>query len=165
MGKRKVTVSVFYCYLFMLVWCILFKFDLASSWQFGRFSHINWIPYSEPLMINHQIVPFEMIFNVLLFVPFGLYLKILDPSRTTFRVLSYGILTSFLLEALQFLTGVGMADITDIIHNGLGTLVGLVFYAFLKKCYNHTFVGVINGFGVTILLIGFAFAVMMNTLI
>ncbi len=41
-----------------------------------NFRNINWIPFSEPLVVNGKVDVSEMILNTIVFIPFGIYLSI-----------------------------------------------------------------------------------------
>ena len=72
--------------------------------------------------------------NILLFVPFGLLLPRVNPhlSHAGLALLS-GIVTSTLIEGLQFVLRLGYCDIDDIIANALGAIVGYGLYSLLRQ--------------------------------
>ena len=80
----------------------------------------------EPL--NHALL------NILLFVPFGLLIPRVNPrlSRAGLVLLS-GIVTSTLIEGLQFILRLGYCDIDDIIANSLGAIVGYGICCIFRK--------------------------------
>lgn len=43
------------------------------------------------------------------------------------------ILTSIVFESLQYMLAVGISDITDVIHNVLGGLIGLIIYEVVEN--------------------------------
>ena len=81
---------------------------------------------AEPL--NHALL------NILLFVPFGFFIP-----RANIRlshaglVLLCGIVTSTLIEGLQFILRLGYCDIDDIIANALGAIVGYGIFSLFSK--------------------------------
>lgn len=66
-----------------------------------------------------------MLGNVLLFVPFGTLMSILD--RHFWRVFFIGLIFSCSIELVQFLLKIGLCELDDVFHNTLGTLIGLYF--------------------------------------
>lgn len=66
----------------------------------------------------HQV---EILNNIWLFVPFGVILYRLFPKAW---VLLFSILSSALIEVLQYFSGLGLAEVDDVISNGLGGLIG-----------------------------------------
>lgn len=126
------TYLLFAVYLFSLVWIILFKFDLSFT-NVGSMRNLNLIPYSEPTRLNGEIVRSEMYLNMLVFVPFGIYLEMLFKKGHFIKKTGILIGTSLFLEGLQYLLAVGISDITDVIHNVLGGIIGLFLYKMVEK--------------------------------
>lgn len=50
------------------------------------------------------------------------------------KIIFLGFILSFTLETMQFIFSIGASDITDIITNTTGTIVGLLLYLILEKC-------------------------------
>lgn len=50
------------------------------------------------------------------------------------KIIFLGFILSFTLETMQFILSIGASDITDIITNTTGTIVGLFLYFILEKC-------------------------------
>ena len=70
--QDKLTYVLFVVYLIGLIWILLFKLGVHFSYM-GNSRSINLIPFSEPLMLNGKIDFGEIIMNVLIFVPIGIY--------------------------------------------------------------------------------------------
>ena len=66
----------------------------------------------------------QMLANVLMFIPFGLLLSLLD--KRVWMVLLSGFLFSCLVEILQLILKVGLCELDDVFHNTLGTVIGLL---------------------------------------
>lgn len=80
----------------------------------------NAIAYRDPEMIRH------MVYNVLLFVPFGYLIPAMNPKKlrkVSFAFLG-GIMTSTVIEGVQMIFSLGQSDIDDIIANSIGAVVG-----------------------------------------
>lgn len=71
----------------------------------------------------------QIIYNIILFVPFGFLLPCSFPKKQWNGkiVLYYSIGTVFLVEGLEFISG-RYFDIDDFLINGLGTFIGYSFY-------------------------------------
>lgn len=69
---------------------------------------------------------FELFWNIVLFAPFGLLGSIVFQKRNKLPVLGSGILFSIIIELSQLFTHRGLFDFDDIIHNTVGTLIGIV---------------------------------------
>ncbi|MEO6605913.1 MAG: VanZ family protein [Aeromicrobium sp.] len=76
---------------------------------------------------------FDMLTNVLVFVPLGFLLPLVARTISARRVLLFGFLVSFTMEALQFInavTGHGghVADVNDLLANSLGAPIGYALF-------------------------------------
>ncbi len=58
--------------------------------------------------------------------------------------------TSFLFEIVQFIFAIGASDITDLIGNTIGGIVGILFYRMLKKFMPEKCIFIINVLGLLI---------------
>lgn len=127
---KKTTHILFTIYIFLVIWIILFKLAISVD-QLPQFRSINLIPFYYPNKTTYQIR--EVLDNLIIFIPFGLYLKTLsiDSKRTVFL----GFLFSFSLELSQYIFCIGASDITDLITNTTGALVGVFIYYLLKKIF------------------------------
>src|SRR6478609_5971067 len=72
---NKLTVALFVIYLIALVWILLFKLGVRFSYMENR--SVNLIPFREPLRLHGKIDAGEIIMNVVIFVPLGIYTGIL----------------------------------------------------------------------------------------
>ncbi len=135
MTKRKIDLtSVLFCiYCLILIWVVLFKASL--SWDAIRLlvreREINLIPFfglGELVLLNR-----EMLLNVIVFVPMGAYLCMLNISAP--KAVLYGFLVSLGFELCQLLTRLGTFDVTDLITNTFGTAIGACAYLLLKKLF------------------------------
>lgn len=66
----------------------------------------------------------QMLANVLMFIPFGFLLSLLD--KRICMVMLCGFLFSCSIEILQFVFKIGLCELDDVFHNTLGTLIGLL---------------------------------------
>lgn len=118
---------LFAVYLVLLAWTILFKLEVPFIGA-GGLRHIKWVPFAaDDWYAASQ--PLEVGANVLLFLPFGIYLGLLRPALSAWRQLATLAGASILLESLQYLLIVGSADVTDVIVNTAGGAAGLLVVA------------------------------------
>ena len=75
----------------------------------------------------------EVLANILLFVPFGLYLGLLAPTWRWWKPTAAFVVASLVLEATQHLLSTGSFDTTDIIVNTAGGLAGLGLFAMARR--------------------------------
>ena len=115
--------ALFAAYLVFLVWAILFKFGFSLDAIRGT-RVLNLIPYYNDGTAPLEFIWTEIIGNVIIFVPFGLYLYLLgqrDLIKDTLLIACF----SLLLETMQWCFACGVSDITDVINNTLGGMIGL----------------------------------------
>ena len=121
---RRTLIPLFAVYLVLLVWLILYKFEppyIGDAWQLGRpFKLVPFVPSGDANWSN----PLEVLANVLFFVPFGAYLRLLAPTWR-WRSVAVFSATSLAFEVTQHLISVGSFDSTDVIANTAGGLLGL----------------------------------------
>lgn len=116
-------VALFVVYLVMLVWIVLWKLQLPYVGE-GELRHIKLVPFA-PTTEDGASEPFEVVANLLLFVPFGLYLGLLAPSWSTWKLAGVVASSSLALEVTQWVLSIGSCDVTDLIVNTTGGLAGL----------------------------------------
>jgi glycopeptide antibiotics resistance protein len=123
---QKFSKIIFYSYLILLVWMILFKFAPVEQ-MLATHRSINLVPFAQS---GGRL---EVLINILAFIPFG-FMGFVVFKKTSFW-LKIGMIIglSFLFECLQFLFAIGASDITDIITNSFGGLLGLFAAYFYHK--------------------------------
>lgn len=164
---NKLTNLLFIIYMMALFWIIVFKFNVPLPPLINMRS-INLIPFSEPLILNGKIAFSEIIMNVVIFVPLGIYAGILFKRWIIGKKLLLFFLISLICEVFQFILNVGASDITDIINNTLGGIIGLIIYKGIEKVFKNSikaqeFINIIATIG-TILMILLLLLLMINNL-
>jgi len=134
---NKLTQVLVLIYLIALVWILLFKMGVHFTYMENSRS-INLIPFYEPLSLNGKLDWGEMIMNVVIFVPLGIYTGILFRSWTFGKKLLLFFIISFLIEVLQYIFGIGAFDITDLINNTFGGIIGLTIYTGIEKAFKNS---------------------------
>ena len=132
--KNNATRIIFIIYCLILIWIVLFKvsFSFSEILWFARTRSVNIIPFYYDNNVGDFHIK-EVIMNVLIFVPMGLYLKMLDISSK--KIILFGFIFSFFLELIQFVLAIGASDITDLITNTTGTAVGWCLYILAGKIF------------------------------
>lgn len=146
--SRRLTAGLFVVYFLVLAWLILAKlslnFDMLIAAAHERQRTLNLIPFGAPLVLNGRPDYREFWQNLLVFVPFGLYAGLLLADKPLLRRLLPCFLTSLAFELLQFALNIGAADITDIIANTAGGLLGLLLLIPLTKALGNRALPVLN---------------------
>ena len=71
----------------------------------------------------------DQLWNVLLFVPLGFLLAALCEGKRTVHPFIMVVLASFTIEVTQFLTRRGVFELSDLVLNSLGGLIGVLIIA------------------------------------
>ena len=133
--KRELAVIrvLFLIYCLLTVWIILFKMadSPADLPALVKPRSINWIPFYYQELSGTRFHRTEVLSNLAVFIPFGLYAKMLGAGNR--RTVLYGLAFSFTLELCQFVFRLGASDVTDLITNTLGALAGVCLYAVLLR--------------------------------
>lgn len=126
----KWTKMLFAVYLVLLFWILLLKLSVQFSYMGSR--RTNLIPFNEPSILSS-----ENILNVAVFIPLGIYVgALLERWTSSRKVLSFFLLSLF-IEGLQYILRLGAFDVTDIITNTLGGVIGLIIFNVLEKGFNN----------------------------
>ncbi len=76
--SKNLTRFLFILYLIVLTWVILFKMELDFSLLKNMNDRsINLIPFAESVTINGKTDISEILLNVIVFIPFGIYISML----------------------------------------------------------------------------------------
>lgn len=122
-------------YVLFLLWLILFKTSVnVVSVLFDYQSRsLNLIPFAGFSHGNAR----EMLDNLIVFVPLGLLLGINFKQTHFWRKLAFVFFFSLAAEISQFVFAIGTTDITDVIMNTLGGLLGLTLYDLCRRRINN----------------------------
>lgn len=132
-GKSNCLVTIlFLVYLALLVWIILFKLQFSIS-DLDKVRSVNLIPFHYDKEIGAAFHLTEVLENVLIFLPMGIYLQLLLPKLKFHTKLTVITGTSLLLEIAQYALAVGRSDLTDVLTNTAGGLLGLVVYSTIAR--------------------------------
>lgn len=136
--QRYLTMILFTVYFLILIWIILFKMSFSFGELYSNRS-INLIPFSSSVIVNGKIYINEIVNNILIFVPVGIYTCMLNPKWSLIKKIAVSFFISSTIEVLQFVFAMGATDITDLIGNTLGGIIGIgIFYLFIKIFKNKT---------------------------
>ena len=99
---------------------------------------VNLVPFNEVLASTGRIDVSQVILNIVIFIPLGIYAGVLFERWNFGRKLFFFFLISLIVEALQFILAVGAFDITDIITNTSGGIIGLMIFKAIEKVFNNS---------------------------
>ena len=132
--QKTVTLVLTVIYGLAVIWIILFKMSAISEIPYlDRIRRVNLIPFHyDTEMDSHFSEVFE---NILIFVPLGLYLKMLGKSNLFSILAGFGF--SLLLELAQYIFRIGVSDLTDLMMHTLGAVIGVLLYVGLEKLFRN----------------------------
>ena len=154
-GTPVLLVVLFVIYLALLVWAILWKFEIPYIGRAAGYARpIKLVPFL-PSGDDGPSNPFEVLGNILLFVPFGLYLGSLARSWRWWMLTAVFLGASLVLEIVQHLISTGSFDTSDLISNTAGGVAGLGLLALARRRFGARVAAV----GIRVAVIGTALAV------
>ena len=133
--KRNYLVPLlFIIYMALLVWIILFKLQFSIS-ELDSIRSINLIPFYYDNEVNIAFHLNEVLENVAIFIPLGIYLSLLENVPNFKKKLILISVTSLALEVSQYILSIGRSDITDLLTNICGGVIGICSYWLLTKVF------------------------------
>lgn len=116
------------------------------KFQNANWNSVNIKPFAGMYMlyitaINGDIYSFINLFgNIIIFIPWGFFLAVYykETKNEEFKILIIAILTSFFIEIIQLFAG-RAADITDIILNSIGVVLGRLIFCYLSILFKNFF--------------------------
>ncbi|CAN5236723.1 hypothetical protein BH11ACT4_BH11ACT4_12440 [soil metagenome] len=131
--RSRLVVAAFVIYLVLLAWLILWKLESPYVGAAALLPRpVKFVPFVAAGDADAS-APLEVVANILLFVPFGVYLGLLAPAWRWWKPALVLVGASLLLESLQHLLSIGTFDTSDVISNTAGGLAGLAIVAVARR--------------------------------
>ncbi len=146
---KKIWKILFWLYIIVLFIVVIIKFrwsfdELINKVLFIKedrdmgFWNINLIPFQSigPQLahINQSWALFNIVGNILAFIPFGFLLPLAYPkNRGVKRIFTISFLSVLLIETFQLITMLGTFDVDDIILNVPSILLGYGLLVLLQR--------------------------------
>ncbi|MDE5804153.1 MAG: VanZ family protein [Lachnospiraceae bacterium] len=136
----------FIIYMALLLGITVFR-PWAMSWNHFFQGSLNLKPFAEyaRLLKHGELLRALYLFlgNIVVFMPFGMYLKYQKPEMEFLRIVLYGFLLSLAIECMQYVMGTGYTELDDLILNTVGAGVGAKLNKWDKiKFINYVCLGV-----------------------
>jgi glycopeptide antibiotics resistance protein len=96
------------------------EYQYSFSWYLT-----NWSKH----LFSNRIIFINVIGNILLFIPLGMMVRTLYPSWWRYPA-SLAVIVA--LESVQYITKLGVFDLTDMVLNYLGIIIGFALYHLRK---------------------------------
>ena len=150
-SRRKYGFRLMTILYFVIVFCMcVSRFNIIMTLIGGhltRIDAINMVPFHsirENLSYGHSPVSWDMLYNMVMFVPFGIVYCYYQKNFCIYKAIGLSFLTTFLIEASQFVFKTGVVDIDDLMINTMGSLVGIFLYTVFRKILQWKQVGEIH---------------------
>jgi len=138
--KKKIInilfISGFVFYIIFILWNIVFKYvsplELFSSNRYCSRT-LNLIPFYD--IFNGNYNRLDIFGNIILFIPLGIYINMVGKNLKVSKNIYKIIIISLIFEVSQYIFGIGASDITDIITNTIGGVIGIGIYVAIKKIF------------------------------
>lgn len=133
--KQLILVALFIGYIVFV--CELTIFGRGSS----HFMQMNLQPFSGYIDAWKKYSLRDLqncIFNILMFVPLGVFLPLLFSKFKLFKwLLPVVVIATLSIETYQTLTGAGIFELDDLINNSLGGIIGYQLYRLGSSIVQH----------------------------
>lgn len=126
---RELTFLLFVIYILSLFYMVTFQDD--------NYGASNIIPFREMFRyeIGTRLFFKNFVGNILLYMPFGLFVTAYIDNKKIFPTLLLTLISSVSIELIQLVIG-RVFDIDDIILNILGGIIGAYIFLFIDKLKN-----------------------------
>lgn len=123
---KEITMFCFIVYILLLYYIVTF--------QDNNYGTNNFIPFREIFRydINSKLFLKNVIGNILLFVPFGIFVTLYVKSKGVFPIAILSFIVSCSIEFAQSVIG-RTADIDDVILNTIGGILGYFIFKLGNK--------------------------------
>ena len=98
----------------------------------------------------------EVVYNILVFVPAGVYFTAFFGERKWWKGIGASFLISLSFEIIQWIFSIGVSDITDLLGNTLGGVLGTLLFVLFGKILSKKRMRVINVVGAAVEIVGIA---------
>lgn len=130
---KRITV---YKEIFALIFIIymLLLFELLTATDTNTFHGINLKLFAEisRYKFGSRLFNINVFGNILIFIPFGMFIAAYINSKKAFPVFLVALFTSTVVELVQLKIGRSF-DIDDILLNVIGSILGYILYKVLKS--------------------------------
>lgn len=97
------------------------KYQLAVFWSY------------QAIQAGKNDLIAEVFWNYILFIPIGILLSMLLPGKRSWLAVVFGMLMSSGIELAQLFLHRGLFEFDDIIHNTLGTVIGVCLFLLVRR--------------------------------
>ena len=134
-GKEVFWNLAFSVYMVLLLGCTLLNRSVGEGQGLRLTPVWSW---REVLDSGNMEVEKQIFYNILAFVPWGILVpKCFDNARSFAKVVGSAVLMSVGIEVMQLIGQCGLCELDDVIHNGLGAVVGYLVWRMVHDKYGR----------------------------
>ena len=125
--------TAMYVYLSFVLYFTLMPIITSLPFIFNHsYTPMNLVPFIDVLNSRGDFVR-QVVLNIIMTIPFGFLLPLANNNIKILKVVFYTFLLSLSIELLQpLINGIRSADITDLITNVTGGIIGYALYLTFK---------------------------------
>ena len=129
---KKLINILFVIYVIALFKITVFRdgFEIAGAFDYGK---VNFVPFADLFHIAAEDLKYFIylfVGNIVWFAPIGFYMFGFRKASLV-KTLVTGFIVSAVIETMQFIFGVGVCEIDDLVLNTLGVYVGFLTCIFV----------------------------------
>ncbi len=125
--KNHMPIVFFFCYLSFIMVVTIFTRSITNPYSsifqdFGLRSRENGINI-------------EMVENVLLFIPYSYFFCLAFKAKANWKITTkISFYTSLFIELVQLVFWLGKFQLSDVLHNTIGGIIGYLIWKTIKTC-------------------------------
>ncbi len=125
--------TMMYIYLSFVLYFTLMPIITSLPFIFNHpYDLMNLVPFIDVLNGRGDFIR-QVVLNVIMTIPFGFLLPLVKKNVKLLKIVFYTFLLSLSIELLQpLINGIRSSDITDLITNVIGGIIGYVIYLIFK---------------------------------
>lgn len=131
--------TTMYVYISFVLYFTLMPIICSIPFMFNHpFKMMNMNLFDD--LLNHRGDYIrQIVLNIVMLIPFGIIFPLIDKKNNFVKTVKWSFITSLVIEMLQTLVSVRSSDITDLITNVFGAVIGYLIYLIFKPLINKIF--------------------------
>lgn len=142
MNKRMSIIGITF-HMVLLIRLILFKLAIHPA-EVPAVRDLNLVLFRNSYYLNGNVNYIELLFNILIFIPVGIYLSILKPEWKGWQKIVIVFFISLSFETIQYAAAIGYTDIMDLMNNTAGGAAGIGIFKLLNRWWKEKTVKILN---------------------
>ena len=139
----KISMMYFYLCAVLCVTILPIDFTLDLKWKYHssiKVTYIHLKPFND-LIMGYRGAVQQIVLNIIMTIPFGFLCCILKKNSNIIGVILKTFFLSFTIEFFQLIMTIFLlhhrsCDVTDLITNVIGGIVGFILYKIISRIFN-----------------------------